>query len=103
MEVFFMARANGEGTIYETIQKIKRKFNNTKMCKICSECKDRSYCNNRTGYVKCDKCINCTSKDCDRFYIYKGRKISHIQHCRYVCSGRRDDSCYQIFVQIKYE
>ena len=66
-----MARANGEGTIYETIQKIKRKFNNTKMCKICSECKDRSYCNNRTGYVKCDKCINCTSKDCDRFYIYK--------------------------------
>lgn len=66
-----MARANGEGTIYETIQKIKRKFDNTKMCKICSECKDRSYCNNRIGYVKCDKCINCTSKDCDRFYIYK--------------------------------
>ena len=29
-----MARANGEGTIYETIQKIKRKFDNTKMCKI---------------------------------------------------------------------
>lgn len=66
-----MSRANGEGTIYETIQKIKRKFDNTKMCKICSECKDRSYCNNRIGYVKCDTCINCTSKDCDRFYIYK--------------------------------
>lgn len=66
-----MARANGEGTIYETIQKIKRKFDNTKICKICSECKNRSYCNNRIGYVKCDKCINCTSKDCDRFYIYK--------------------------------
>lgn len=66
-----MARANGEGTIYETIQKIKRKFDNTKMCKICSECKNRSYCNNRTGYIKCDKCLNCTSKDCDRFYIYK--------------------------------
>lgn len=66
-----MARANGEGTVYETIQKIKKKFDNTKMCKICSECKDRSYCNNRTGYIKCDKCLNCTSKDCDRFYIYK--------------------------------
>lgn len=66
-----MARANGEGTIYETIQKIKRKFDNTKMCKICSECKDRNFCNNRTGYIKCDKCLNCTSKDCDRFYIYK--------------------------------
>ena len=66
-----MARANGEGTVYETIQKIKRKFDNTKMCKICSECKDRRYCNNRTGYIKCDKCLNCTSKDCDRFYIYK--------------------------------
>jgi integrase len=66
-----MSRANGEGSIYDTIQKIKKKFDNSNMCKICSECTNRSYCNDRTGYIKCDKCLNCTSKDCDRFYIYK--------------------------------
>lgn len=66
-----MARTNGEGTVYDTVQKIKKKFDNTKMCKICKDCKDRSYCNNRTGYIKCTKCQSCTAKDCDRFYIYK--------------------------------
>ena len=31
-----MSRANGEGSIYDTIQKIKKKFDNSNMCKICS-------------------------------------------------------------------
>lgn len=65
--------ANNEGTIYNTIQKNKKKFDNTKMCKICSECTDRSKCNNRISYDKCDKCKNCTEeclKYCDRFYCY---------------------------------
>ena len=51
-----MARGNGEGSIYDTIQKIKKDFDNTNMCKICSECEDRSFCNNRQGWIKCDKC-----------------------------------------------
>ena len=67
-----MARGNGEGSIYDTIQKIKKDFDNTNMCKICSECEDRSFCNNRQGWIKCDKCKNCKGdKTCDRFYIYK--------------------------------
>lgn len=67
-----MARGNGEGTVYETVQKSKKEFDNSKMCKICKECKDRSFCNNRQGWLKCDKCKECKGdKDCDRFYIYK--------------------------------
>lgn len=67
-----MSRGNGEGTVYETIQKLKKEFDNTNMCKICSECTDRSLCNQRQGWEKCDKCKKCKGeKDCDRFYIYK--------------------------------
>lgn len=66
-----MARANGEGTIYDTVQKLKKKFDNTNMCKICSECKDRRICNERQEWIKCEKCRQCADKDCDRFYIYK--------------------------------
>lgn len=65
---------NGEGSISNTIQKIKKKFDNTNMCKICSECKDKSLCNNRQGWDKCDKCKNCKEeclKYCDRFYCRK--------------------------------
>ena len=40
------------------------------MCKIYSECKDRSVCNNRIGTKKCKKCLECNGKDCDRFYVY---------------------------------
>lgn len=66
-----MARANGEGTVYDTVQKIKKKFDNTKMCKICSMCTDRSLCNQRADWTKCTKCENCKGdKSCDRFYIY---------------------------------
>lgn len=67
-----MARGNGEGTVYDTVQKVKRNFDNTKMCKICRECKDRSLCEERKGWIKCDKCKDCKGdKTCDRFYIYK--------------------------------
>ena len=64
-------RANGEGTVYKTIQKVKRKKILEKECHICANCTDRSLCNNRVGYDKCDKCKNCKTeclKYCDRFY-----------------------------------
>ncbi len=68
-------RANGEGSIYDTIQKIKRPKKLDHECNICRNCTDRSLCNNRTGSNKCQKCIECTeclsSKNyCDRFYCY---------------------------------
>ena len=40
---------NGEGSVYNTIQKEKKKFDNSKMCPICAECTDRSFCSNRTN------------------------------------------------------
>ena len=65
-------RAKGEGSLYKTIQKQKRpKFANNGECAICRECKDRTACNNRQGYEKCEKCKNCKEeclKYCDRFY-----------------------------------
>ena len=65
-------RGNGEGTIYETVQKLKKEFDNKHMCKICAECTDRSLCNSRQDWTKCEKCKNCKGdKSCDRFYIYK--------------------------------
>lgn len=65
-------RGNGEGTIYDTVQKIKKEFDNTQMCKICAECSDKTLCNGRKDWTKCDKCKNCKGdKSCDRFYIYK--------------------------------
>lgn len=61
----------GTGTISEKTQKVDRKEHRlSKMCKICSECKDRSVCNNRIGTKKCKKCLECNGKDCDRFYVY---------------------------------
>ncbi len=73
-------RANGEGSIYETIKKNKKKFDNTKMCNICKNCTNKSICNNRSGWIKCDKCSKCKEclKYCDRFYCYpiKSAQIS---------------------------
>ena len=65
-------RANGEGSIYSTIQKIKRNKRLDVECDICKNCTDRTACQNRTGTKKCQKCIECTSclNYCDRFYIY---------------------------------
>lgn len=70
---------NGEGYIGTTIQKIKKKFDNTKMCNICKNCKDRSKCNNRLDWTKCDICKNCKDEClnyCDRFYC---RKMVQVQ------------------------
>lgn len=68
-------RANGEGTIYTTVQKVKRKKFDTKgECAICSKCTERTACNNRQGYIKCQKCKDCKEeclKYCDRFYCQK--------------------------------
>lgn len=65
-------RGNGEGTLFKTIKKTKRpKFNPTGECNICKNCVDRTDCNNRQGYLKCEKCKNCKTeclKYCDRFY-----------------------------------
>lgn len=69
-------RANGEGSIYDTIQKIKRPKKLNHECDICRNCTDRTQCNNRTGSQKCQKCIECkeclkNKNYCDRFYCYQ--------------------------------
>ena len=49
----------GTGTITKNIQKNDRKERRlTQMCKICSECKDRSICNNREGTNACKNVKN---------------------------------------------
>lgn len=68
-----MARAKGEGTIYPTIQKNKRKKFLDKECNICKNCTNKC---NREKFEKCDKCKNCNEclKYCDRYYVYKVTK-----------------------------
>lgn len=80
-------RAKGEGSLYKTIQKQKRpKFATKGECAICRECKDRTACNNRQGYEKCEKCKNCKEeclKYCDRFYckeIWQGQATINGKH-----------------------
>ena len=68
-------KANGEGSIFETIQKIDRKNKRLNfVCDICKNCKDWSVCNYREGTNKCEKCVECTDclkkGFCDRFYCY---------------------------------
>lgn len=69
---------NGEGCIYNTIAKQKRKKILSKECSICEKCTDRTACNNRIGYDKCVKCeeckIECLSY-CDRFYCYERNQV----------------------------
>lgn len=64
--------SNGDGTLYHTIEKKKRKNRLENECDICKNCKNRQECDNRTGTKKCKKCQEC--KDClnycDRFYCY---------------------------------
>ncbi len=65
---------NGEGCIYNTIAKQKRKKFLSEECSICRNCTNRSDCNNRIGYDKCHKCESCKIeclKYCDRFYCYE--------------------------------
>lgn len=80
-------RAKGEGSLYKTIQKQKRpKFAATGECAICKNCTDRTACNNRQGYIKCEKCKNCKEeclKYCDRFYckeIWQGQATINGRH-----------------------
>lgn len=73
-------RANGEGSIYSTVQKIKKEFDNLHMCETCKNCTDRIACNNRQGYDKCEICKNCKEdclQYCDRFRCYQ-RTVAQI-------------------------
>lgn len=86
-------RANGEGTLYTTTQKLKKKFDNTQMCNICMECTDRSLCNNRTGWIKCQKCKDCQEeclKYCDRFNCYRRTfaQVSANKERKSIASGK---------------
>lgn len=65
---------NGEGCIYNTVAKQKRKKFLKEECSICKNCTDRTSCNNRIGYDKCKKCEECKTECliyCDRFYCYE--------------------------------
>lgn len=66
-------RANGEGTIYNTIQKNKRGKFLPEMCATCSSCTKKC---NREKFERCEKCVNCQecTKYCDRYYCYKVTK-----------------------------
>jgi len=66
-------RANGEGTIYSTIQKNKRSKFLEKMCNTCKDCTEKC---NREQFERCSKCTNCQDciKYCDRYYCYKVTK-----------------------------
>ena len=71
-------RANGEGSVYEFIQKIKKDNTNLTICETCKNCNNKELCNNRKDCKKlCDKCKSCTEclKYCDRYYIYE-RNVS---------------------------
>lgn len=63
-------RTNGEGSIYETIKKNKRKVFLETPCKTCKNCTKKC---NRKEFEKCETCKNCTSciQYCDRYYCYK--------------------------------
>ena len=65
---------NNEGSIYYTVEKHKRKkFREEGECSICKNCTDRTLCEGRTGWIKCQKCKDCKTeclKYCDRFDCY---------------------------------
>lgn len=66
-------KTNGEGYVGSTVAKHKRKKFLDTECSICKKCTDRSACNNRIGYEKCQKCKDCKTeclKYCDRFRCY---------------------------------
>ena len=71
-------RGNGEGTIYDFIQKVKKNNSNLEICNTCKDCTNKELCNNREDCkTLCDKCKNCRNclKYCDRYYIYE-RSVS---------------------------
>ncbi len=58
----------------KVVIKNKRKKFLGEECSICKNCTDRSACNGRTGYEKCQKCKDCKVeclKHCDRFRCYE--------------------------------
>lgn len=66
---------NGEGYVGNTIQRIDRRKNRLNfICDICKNCNDWSFCDNRIGSKKCQKCTDCEKclekGFCDRFYCY---------------------------------
>ncbi len=66
-------KTNGEGYVGSIVAKHKRKKFLDTECSICKKCTDRSACNNRIGYEKCQKCKDCKTeclKYCDRFRCY---------------------------------
>lgn len=65
---------NNEGSLYYVVEKHKRKkFREEGECEICKNCTDRTACNGRVGWDKCQKCKDCKEvclKYCDRFDCY---------------------------------
>lgn len=65
---------NNEGSLYYVVEKHKRKkFREEGECEICKNCIDRTACNGRIGWDKCQKCKDCKEvclKYCDRFDCY---------------------------------
>ncbi len=58
----------------KVIIKNKRKNFLEEECAICKDCTDRTACNGRIGYEKCQKCKDCKVeclKYCDRFRCYE--------------------------------
>ena len=45
-------RANGEGSVYEFIQKIKKDNTNLTICETCKNCNNKELCNNRKDCKK---------------------------------------------------
>ena len=57
----------------KVVIKNKRKKFLDEECAICKDCNDRTACNGRIGYDKCQKCKECKTeclKYCDRFRCY---------------------------------
>ena len=65
---------NNEGSLYYVVEKHKRKkFREEGECEICRNCTDRTACNGRVGWDKCQKCKDCKEiclEYCDRFDCY---------------------------------
>ena len=87
-------RANGEGTLYKTIQKKDRKkYRLKEECQTCKNCKNRELCDNRVGTKKCEKCLKCTDclNYCDRFYcnIYHSAQATINGKQKTIATGKK--------------
>ncbi len=60
---------NGTGTISKCVLKNdKKERRSTQFCRICGECKKKNTCP-RTKETACNKCKECTNKNCPIYYI----------------------------------